>query len=220
MNRQILTGASRGRSVAVIGLTVILGGAALGSAEEVAVNIKPPPPSNVPPPAKRAPAQAPLPPSNFNLPPAFAILNKRTLFSRNGVAATPTGAAMSPEATMAVRGIVSDEKSFMVFIEDTAAHHTLQVRPGDAVAGGKVGKICLDDFSFESGGASRKICVGQNLLGAAVPAAMPAPPQPAPGTQPEGKPDESKNPKAKKEPVFEIGPNGQRVRNIVAERAG
>src|SRR4029079_10951748 len=118
-------------------------------------------------------------PSTFNLPAAYSILSKRTFFAKNGTPgdAGPGGPA-KPEELLAVRGIVSDEQSFLVFIEDTVAHRIMQLRPGDPVAGGKVGHICMDDFSFESAGASKRICVGQNLLGAPVPPVMPAPPQP------------------------------------------
>jgi hypothetical protein len=203
---------------AVAGVVVVVGSASIGAGEEVDVPSKSPPLSSRPLKSAKSTAAPALPPSTFNLPAAFGILNKRTIFAKNGIPAAAAGANLPAEATLAVRGIVSDERSFLVFIEDTAAHRTMQLRPGDLVAGGKVGRICLDDFSFECGGASKKICVGQNLLGAIVPAAMPAPAPPPPGAEPGAKPEPP--PRNPKQPnLVEIGPDGQRGRNVPTQRA-
>lgn len=172
--------------------------------------------------AGRGTVPAAMPAPTFVLPGPFAILNKRTIFSKTGIAAPPGGAQAkpSPEASMAVRGIVSDDTSFLVFVEDTVSHRTMQLRPGDPVAGGKVREIGFDDFAFESAGAVKRIQIGQNLLGTLMPPVVAASPGPqGPATGPAGAPPDSP-PKGAKEPVFEIAPNGQRVRNYVAERAG
>jgi hypothetical protein len=122
---------------------------------------------------------------------------------------------------MAVRGIVFDDTSFLVFVEDTASHRTMQLRPGDPVAGGRVGQISFDDFGYESAaGAVRKVRIGQNLLGALLPPVVAAPPQPPPTSGPAGGPPGPQSKPGAREPVFEIGPGGQRVRDYVAERSG
>lgn len=163
--------------------------------------------------------------SQVMLPPNFATLMKRSIFARNGVAAGAAAKPPSPEAGLGLRGIAFDDVSFVVFIEDIASHQTLQLRPGDAVAGGKVGKICLDDFEYESGGTVKHVRLGQNLMGTPLPPVQAGPPA-GPTTAPaEGAPPPPAAPGRGPAPrpggpVYEIGPNGQRVRNYVAERAG
>jgi len=223
----------------------LLAAATLGAGEEEAsINAPPPPPPalpslaspraargrvaanadpNVPSARGGAAAAAGLP--QITLPPTFATLMKRSIFARNGVASGAAGRpVVAPEAAFGLRGIVFDDTSFVVFVEDTTSHRTLQLRPGDSVAGGKVGRICLDDFEYESAGTVKHVRVGQNLAGAPLPpvqAAAPAGPTTAPaeGMPPPGA-TPGRGPARPGGPVYEISPNGQRVRDYVAERAG
>ena len=159
------------------------------------------------------------PPGSVNLPPSMAILTRRSIFARNGMAAIPPGTnPQKPEATIALRGIVFDDNDFVVFLEDTAAHRTMQLRPGDPLAGGRIGRISLEEFGYEADGAVTQVRVGQNLLGMTLPPMSIAPPTTAPGPGgPPGGPPEAQPPKG---PIYEIAPNGQRIRNLAKERAG
>ena len=239
--RHTITITAARRTAAVL----LLAGALGAGEEELSINAPPPPaaPSLSGPissrarpvasgsPATRptrggAAASAPGAPQ-ITLPSAFATLNKRSIFARNGMASGAAARPVSPESTFGLRGIVFDDTSFVLFVEDTTSHRTLQLRPGDAVAGGKVGQISLDEFEYESGGTVKHVRLGQNLAGAPLPpvqAAAPAGPtsapaegMPAPGPAPGRGPARPVGPGG---PVYEIGPNGQRVRDYVAERAG
>jgi hypothetical protein len=235
MNRQSLIRTCKSLCIAATGIIALNGMAARGAEETTvianvasianpsanpAITPSLPPPGRVikRPGARNAAPSMPLPPSTFKLPAEFSILNKRTIFAKDGVpGATGTAGPAKPEELFALRGIVFDEQSFLIFIEDTAAHRIMQLRPGDPVAGGKVGLICIDDFSFEAGGASKRISVGQNLLGTQLPPVTPAPPQPPPGTQQASGPNAPD--KNAKPPAMDAPPNGQRVRNATTERA-
>lgn len=128
------------------------------------------------------------------LPDRFKLLMIRSIFARGGMAAPPESIAGGapqiggPEGGLALRGVATDESQFIAFVEDTAAHHTLQVKTGDHIGLGRVSAITLDGLKYEAGGRTTQVRVGQNLLGMDVPAAQPAPPaQPplgAPGPPP------------------------------------
>jgi hypothetical protein len=166
------------------------------------------------------PTESPPPATQVTLPGPLSILNKRSIFARNGIAAVPPGTNPGkPEAAIACRGIVFDDNDFVVFLEDTAAHRTMQLRPGDPLAGGKVGRISLDDFTYEADGAATQVRVGQNLLGMTLPPVPPPAPAPPSGQGEPPPPPEAKQPPTKG-PIYEIAPNGQRVRNLPKERAG
>jgi hypothetical protein len=164
--------------------------------------------------------QVGAPPAVMSLPPPLALLSQRSIFSRDGIAAVAPGTNPGkPEAAIALRGIVFDDNDFVVFLEDTMAHRTMQLKPGDRVAGGRIGHISLDDVGYEADGAVTQVRVGQNLLGMVLPPTPPPAPAtgPSPGG-PQGGPPEAKPPPTG--PIYEIGPNGRRVRNLAKERAG
>ena len=161
----------------------------------------------------------PIPAKSITLPPPFATLMSRSIFAKNGMASSPPGTNPGPpEAMMALRGIAFDDSSFLAFIEDTASHRTMQLRCGEAVASGKIADLSLDEMGFESSGKVTHVRIGQNLLGAMLPAvALPKPAAAPPGMPPGAAPPPGKGPPPG--PIFEIGPDGQRIRNLVKERA-
>lgn len=205
---------SRSSSKAPRLLAALLPAAALGAAK---LDARPPATQPIARPLAVRPSEPPL---NVTLPASLAILSRRSIFARNGMAAIPPGAnPAKPEATIALRGIVFDDNNFVLFLEDTAAHHTMQLRPGDSLAGGKIGRISLDEFGYEADGTITQVRVGQNLLGATLPPTIVTPPATAPSPGgPQGGPPEAQPPV--RGPIYEIGPNGQRVRNLAKERAG
>ena len=194
-------------------LAALLPAAALGAAK---IDARPPATQPVAPPMAVRQSGSPI---SVTLPASLAILSKRSIFARSGMAAMPLGAnSAKPEATIALRGIVFDDNDFVLFLEDTAAHHTMQLRPGDSLASGRIGRINLDEFGYEADGTVTQVRVGQNLLGATLPPITVGPPATAPSPGgPQGEP-EAQPPG--KQPIYEIGPNGQRVRNLAKERAG
>jgi len=214
MTRSRLGGIWRLSSKAPRLLAAMLSAAAIGAAK---LNARSP---ATQPAAKLTSAPASDAPAEAKLPGSLSLLNKRSIFSRNGMAAMVPGANPGkPEAAIALRGIVFDDNDFVLFLEDTAAHRTMQLRLGDPLAGGKVGRISLDEFGFEADGTVTQVRVGQNLLGMTLPSVAPTAPTTAPG--PAGPPGPS--PEAQppgKGPIYEIGPNGQRIRNLPRERAG
>jgi hypothetical protein len=203
-------------SMAMRLLAVLLPAAALGATE---LDVRSARPTTRP--IVMAPANAGPQHSTISLPTGFETLNKRSIFSRNGIAAQPPGTNLGPpEAMFALRGIVFDDVSYLAFVEDVGSHRTMQLKPGDVVAGGRIGQITVDDVGYEASGKTTQVRVGQNLMGMKVPPmpaaasrpAGPMPGAPVPEGMPQGKPPAG--------PIYDIGPNGQRVRNLVKERGG
>ena len=182
-------------------------------------SVKPVPPTTRPT-TRPANSLAPHAAKGLELPAKFSLLLSRSVFARNGKSAGAIAGPPIPEAGMALRGIVFDDTSFVAFIEDTMAHRTLQLRPGDSLCAGSVRQISLDGLSYECHGKTTHVEIGQNLLGAALP--VPAPPPaatpgpPPPGTA--GPPPPGAGPPGKG-PIYGIGPNGQRIREYSEERA-
>lgn len=139
---------------------------------------------------RAAPGPAPL-----ALPAQWSLLIRRSIFSRGGVPAPVPGApspadAAGPDGQIALRGVVLEDNSqYSAFLEDTAGHHTMRVRPGDSVGMGRVKTINLDSLVFETPLRTTHVQVGQNLLGAPLPAAAPQPAGPGgPAGPPPGGP--------------------------------
>jgi hypothetical protein len=127
------------------------------------------------------------------LPPEFAILQTHNPFGHGA----PRAGALIPgsEAALVFRGVVQDGPGFFAFIEDMAAKHVSQVAIGDRVARGQILSIDIDAIHYQVDGDSRRIAVGQNLMGEQAPPiptsrpAPPATPQPGPpGPQRPGMP--------------------------------
>jgi len=104
------------------------------------------------------------------LPPEFAILQTRNAFGH---------AHGGPESMFVFKGAVQSGSQFTAFIEDLAAKKVLQILVGGNVARGSVKSIDLDAIEYASAGNSRRVEVGENLAGEAVPES--APPGPAGG---------------------------------------
>lgn len=158
----------------------------------------PPHPSTQPSAAGGAPAMMmPVPGPGAGvvpLPEQWSLLIKRSIFARGGVPAPVPGAsspdAAGPDGHIALRGVVLEDNSqYSAFLEDTAGNRTMRVRPGDHVGMGRVKAINLDSLVFETPLRTTHVQVGQNLLGAPLPAAQPqpaGPPGPPPGGPPPG----------------------------------
>jgi hypothetical protein len=76
---------------------------------------------------------------------------------------------------MVLTGIALQEGRHVAFIEDSAAHSTKRLVPGDAVAGGSIVAVSIDSVEFEAGGKRIHIPVGRNLLGEIAPVAAAEP---------------------------------------------
>ena len=127
-------------------------------------------------------------------PEQWSLLIRRSIFARGGVPAPVPGTASpdaaGPDGHIALRGVVLEDNSqYSAFLEDTAGNRTMRVRPGDSVGMGRVKAINLDSLVFETPLRTTHVQVGQNLLGAPLPAAQPqpaGPPGPPPGGPPPG----------------------------------
>lgn len=156
------------------------------AAVKASAELKLPPRMPSGPPGVVFPVQPATRPVGPPLPDRFKLLMIRSIFARGGMAAPPESLAGGgaqiggPEGGLALRGVATDETQFIAFVEDTAAHHTLQVKTGDHIGLGRVAAITLDGLKYEAGGRTTQVRVGQNLLGMDVPAAS----QPAPAGQP------------------------------------
>ena len=154
----------------------------------------PAPPTNAPQ-ILAVPGQAPgpvvvQPIKLISLPDKYAILLIKSIFDRAGVA-TPTGGPgsmggpggpLSAEGQLALRGVAHDNGEFVALIEDTASHHTMQLKPGQPVGTGRVKQIDLASIEYEAGGKTKRINVGENLMG------MKLPPTSQPSQGPAGPP--------------------------------
>ncbi len=110
------------------------------------------------------------------LPTEFAVLLTRSPFRHCPAATT----APNSEASLVFKGAVEAGSEFTGFIEDMASHRVSEVRPGAPLASGRVVSIDLDSLTYETGGSTRRIAGGQNLLGQIVR----APPQTRPSSPP------------------------------------
>lgn len=142
----------------------------------------------------RAAIQPPSSSPAMPLPEQWLLLLRRSIFARGGVPALVPGApnpadAGGPDGQIALRGVVLEDNSqYSAFLEDTAGNHTMRVRPGDNVGMGRVKTINLDSLVFETPLRTTHVQVGQNLLGAPMPAASqpPGPSGPPQGGPPAG----------------------------------
>jgi hypothetical protein len=139
--------------------------------------------------AKPAAARRPTTVPTVKLPDGFEILKKRNAFAHGKPGAADASAAKGPESTFVFRGAVNTIDHLTAFVEDTSSKRVLELAVGATVARGQIRNIDLDAVTYEApGGASKRIEVGQNFNGEAVPPtpppAKPAGPQPPPGAQP------------------------------------
>ena len=140
-------------------------------------------------------------PSAPLLPERYVILLTRSLFDRGFVSAPAPGSPgsiggpggppgpMGPEAALALRGSARDNGDDVALIEDTTSHRTMRLKPGEPVGEGRIKKIDLLSIEYEWSGGSRRVEVGQNLLGMALPpTTQPGPPAGPPGQPGQGPP--------------------------------
>jgi hypothetical protein len=116
-------------------------------------------------------APAPSPTANFG--DRYAILADKNIFVRNRPATRTPGAQRSVtrrvEETMVLTGIALQEGRHVAFLEDSAAHQTKRLLPGDQIAGGTITEVSIDSMEFEAGGKRIHIPIGRNLLGELAP---------------------------------------------------
>lgn len=142
--------------------------------------------------SKPATTTASSQPADKPFPREFGILLTRSPFMR-GPVASAAAAPPQPEATFGLRGIGMLDGKFIAMVENVAAKGVQQLKEGDSVASGKVKSITLDGMVYESNGKKTPVAIGQNLLGAALPA-LPPPPPPQPPPQPNAQPGQPGQP--------------------------
>lgn len=69
------------------------------------------------------------------------------------------------EADIVLTGIVDRDGVASAFLEDRKAGKTITAKPGDSLAGGKVGGISVNAMEFVAGEKTLKIAIGSNLQG-------------------------------------------------------
>ncbi len=94
----------------------------------------------------------------------------RSIFQKGRPTAntTPSTPTTLPSTTRQERNIVfdgvtdADGEAYAMF-EDTSVGKIMQLKTGDAIAGGKITQITLDAVTYESNGHSTRVAVGQTL---------------------------------------------------------
>jgi hypothetical protein len=108
-------------------------------------------------------------------PDAYAVLKTRSIFVKGNQSiaeevrpSTYTRGGLSDKQAnlLVFNGVilVNDEPDALV--EDLTTHEVVKVRPGDAIAGGRVSAITFDDLAYELGGTIKHVAIGENLEGA------------------------------------------------------
>jgi hypothetical protein len=112
---------------------------------------------------------------------SYTLLTERSIFSRTPLMdpnPPDQGPRINQEDILVFVGVmetVGDKNDKLIaFLEDSNSQETAPVKVGDAVAGGKVTGITLDQMDFLEHGITQHLQVGQNLAGAQVFGAMPA----------------------------------------------
>lgn len=103
----------------------------------------------------------------------YQILITRNIFSRDRSPQRPTQIAVPPplprpeNPAFVLTGVTVCGEVRTAFFENNQTGETVQVSTGGTVGGGTVASISLDSVEYSSGGATRKIAVGENLAGVA-----------------------------------------------------
>jgi hypothetical protein len=112
------------------------------------------------------------------MPRAYMVLLSRSMFVR-GHMADPSHvivpgsqrrdntapSLLREETNLVFNGVTKTKTSIDALVEDTSTGGILTVRPGDAVARGKVGKITLDTLEYVNGSRVTVVHIGQNFTG-------------------------------------------------------
>ncbi|MFH1731062.1 MAG: hypothetical protein ABIF82_05340 [Planctomycetota bacterium] len=105
----------------------------------------------------------------------YRILLTRNMFARNRSvrpAERPAVAKPAPRSrgahTFVLIGVTVRGDVRIAFFEDSQTGETVQTTIGRTVGAGTIVSIALDTVEYSSGGATRKISVGENLAGVAV----------------------------------------------------
>ena len=94
------------------------------------------------------------------LPAAYRVLLTRSIFCPH-----PKGAAglKSPDAALALRGIVQWERGYYAYVENTTSGEARQVYVGDTIGRKKVINIDFHSVEFVEGKRAMRIAVGQTF---------------------------------------------------------
>ena len=104
---------------------------------------------------------------------SFEVLTQKSIFSRDRARASGAGAnaqtrpvrVLSPEQSVAFRGVLCPDEEYVAFIENVQTGQISVVKAGDELARGRVAAITLDTLAYDADGKVLKIQLGQDLTG-------------------------------------------------------
>ena len=104
------------------------------------------------------------------LPREFALLNTRSIFSKDHIAASTDRARpifTGTQSSLYFRGIMKEGDHFLANIEDNSSHKTEWVSIGSMLTfnGARITEITFDHIVVDRGGTARQIGVGESLDG-------------------------------------------------------
>jgi hypothetical protein len=103
------------------------------------------------------------------LPKEFAILNTRSIFSKDHMAVSAGHRPIfsGTQSSLYFRGIMKEGDHFLANIEDNSSHKVQWVSVGDLLTfnGARINEITLDHIIVDRGGTARQIGVGEALDG-------------------------------------------------------
>jgi hypothetical protein len=115
------------------------------------------------------------------LPREFAILNTKSIFSKDHLAVSADRAKpifTGTQSSLFFRGIMKEGDHFLANIEDNSSHKIQWVSIGDLLTfnGARINEITLDHIIVDRGGTARQIGIGETLDGGkSVPQPAPSP---------------------------------------------
>jgi hypothetical protein len=107
---------------------------------------------------------------------AYSIITERNIFSRNrrprSVVSAQTVRQVSTvtrteQSYLVLRGVVREQEGFISFIEDSRSGEVKKVRKDEAIGGGTLADITLDDITFHLADADTRVEIGKTLEGKA-----------------------------------------------------
>lgn len=131
--------------------------------------------------ASSAPSDAPVNYTVQPLPREFALLNTRSIFSKDHMAVSAERARpifTGTQSSLFFRGIMKEGDQFKANIEDNSSHKTEWVVNGSMLTfnGARITEITFDHIVVDRGGTARQIGVGESLDGGkSVPQPVPQP---------------------------------------------
>jgi hypothetical protein len=180
-NRLTLITASAALGLLLVWLGLTAARADLGPATAPTTQSSGSVPAASAPPARSQPIQAVSLASDRtkSMPREYAVLLSRSMFVRGHAAemghigqqrfstASPSTAPSldRSEAGLIFNGVTQTANAIDALVEDTVSGRVLTVKPGDAVASGKVKSITFDTLQYETGGRVTQVHIGQNFAG-------------------------------------------------------